>query len=153
MIEKKNVDSNFSFAWCLIGFLCCVQITYLVIALFMPEMIQKNAVLGNQPESTRTLFYVIAIITFPLANMIRHIQRRLIQTVSTAKSLNQRYFFLIMTAQILMASLGFYGFLLFSMGDTLNNLYIFSGLAFLGFFLHRPQESEYQVLKVHYNDG
>ncbi len=122
-------------------------------AIFMAEMIQTNPVLTNQHESTRTIFYVIAILTFPLANIIRHIQRRLIQTVVKPKPLNKRYFCLIMIAQTLMASLGFYGFMLFRTGDTMNNLYIFSGLAFLGFFLHRPQENEYQALKVHYNDG
>ncbi|MCK5872001.1 MAG: hypothetical protein KAG26_04165 [Methylococcales bacterium] len=156
MTDKNPLEStngNFTLAWCLIGLLCSLQIAYLVMAIFRPDMIQTNAVLNSQIESTRTLFYVIAIITFPLANMIRHIQRRLIQTVVKAKSLQTRYVCLIMTAQTLMASLGFYGFMLFRTGDTMNNLYIFSGLAFLGFFLHRPQESEYQALKVHYNDG
>ncbi|MCK4493550.1 MAG: hypothetical protein KAU26_05810 [Methylococcales bacterium] len=156
MTDKNPLDSisgNVTLAWCFIGFLCGLQITYLVMAIFMPDMIQTNAVLDRQMESTRTIFYVIAIITFPLANIIRHIQRRLIQTVVKAKSLQTRYVCLIITAQTLMASLGFYGFMLFRTGDTINNLYIFSGLAFLGFFLHRPKESEYQALKVHYNDG
>jgi hypothetical protein len=35
---------------------------------------------------------------------------------------------------------------MFILGDSFNTLYIFSGLAFLGFFLQRPKPEEYQSI-------
>ena len=82
-----------------------------------------------------------------MTNIIRHIQRRLIQTIPKSKSLTSRYLKMVLISQVLMASIGGFGFILFIFGDQINNLYIFTVLAFLGFFIHRPKENEYHALK------
>jgi preprotein translocase subunit Sss1 len=116
-------------------------------AYWIPEILQEKSDSVNQHQFIRSIFYVIAIITFPLTNFIRHIQRRLIQTIPNSTPLKKRYFKMVMVSQLFMALIGSLGFILFIFGDRINNLYIFTALAFLGFFLHRPQENEYQGLK------
>jgi preprotein translocase subunit Sss1 len=56
-----------------------------------------------------------------------------------------------MVSQIMIAFIGLLGFIIFIFGDDFNSLYIFSFLAFLGFFLYRPKEDEYQTLKNNYH--
>jgi preprotein translocase subunit Sss1 len=91
----------------------------------------------------RTVFYVLAIISFPITNLIRHIQLRLNQTMPGNKPVNSRYLFTIITSGVLVESVGVYGFILFLLGDDFNTLNIFSGLALLGLYLYRPKWDEY----------
>ena len=41
---------------------------------------------------------------------------------------------------------GFFGFVMFILGDEFNTLYIFSVLGTLGVFLHRPRQQEYNQI-------
>ena len=41
---------------------------------------------------------------------------------------------------------GFFGFVMFILGDEFNTLYIFSVLGALGLFLHRPRQQEYKQI-------
>lgn len=91
----------------------------------------------------RTLFYALAIIIFPLTNLIRHIQIRLCQTMPGEKSAKRRYLTVVIVSMALATSIGLFGVALFLLGDGYNTLYIFSGLSALGFILYRPKASEY----------
>jgi F0F1-type ATP synthase membrane subunit c/vacuolar-type H+-ATPase subunit K len=91
----------------------------------------------------RTLFYGLAIITFPLTNLIRYIQVRLCQTMPGDRSAKRRYLTAVIVSMVLVETIGILGIILFLLGDGLNTLYIFTGLAALGFVLYRPKPSEY----------
>jgi hypothetical protein len=41
---------------------------------------------------------------------------------------------------------GVFGLIMFILGDSYNTLYIFTTLAALGLFLHRPKESDYEQI-------
>jgi hypothetical protein len=94
----------------------------------------------------RTLFYALAIITFPLTNLIRYIQVRLCQTMPGDKPANRRYLTAVIVSMALIENIGILGIILFLLGDGLNTLYIFTGLAALGFVLYRPKPSEYSSI-------
>jgi hypothetical protein len=94
----------------------------------------------------RSVFYVIAIITFPITNLIRHIQLRLNQTMPGNKSAKSRYLLTIIVSMMLVEGLGVLGFVMFMLGDDFNTLYIFLGLAVLGLYLYRPKVQEYQQI-------
>ncbi len=92
----------------------------------------------------RTIFYVIAIILFPLVNLLRHILLRLNQTMPGDKPAKRRYLLTIIVTLLIIESVGIFGVVMFFLGDGFNTLYIFSTLAVLGVFLHRPKEEEYR---------
>lgn len=91
----------------------------------------------------RTLFYAFAIILFPLTNLIRYIQVRLCQTMPGDKPAKNRYLTAVIVSMALVENIGVLGIILFLLGDGFNSLYIFTGLAALGFVLYRPKPSEY----------
>jgi hypothetical protein len=62
------------------------------------------------------------------------------------KTAAQRYLITVIVSQAMIESVGILGFLMFILGDGFNTLYIFSGLAILGFFLHRPKQTEYESI-------
>lgn len=94
----------------------------------------------------RTVLYAIAIVTFPLTNLIRHILLRLNQTMPGAKSAKSRYLSTIIASMVLVESIGVLGFVMFMLGDDFNTLYIFIGLSVLGLYLYRPKEEEYHLI-------
>ncbi len=91
----------------------------------------------------RTIFYIIALILFPLANLVRHILLRLNQTMTGSNPAKNRYFMTIAVTLTMVEIVGFFGLIMFIFGDGYNTLYIFSVLALLGIFLHRPKKPEY----------
>jgi hypothetical protein len=91
----------------------------------------------------RTVFYALAIITFPLTNLLRYIQIHLYRTMPGDKPAKSRYLAAVIVSMALVESIGLFGVALFLLGDGLNTLYIFTGLAALGFILYRPKPSEY----------
>jgi hypothetical protein len=116
--------------------------------------LQQQQLLEAQRELFRTVFYVIAIMTFPLTNLIRHIQLRLNQTMpysdkatrhddSVDPEAKARYLVTVIVSMSLIEVVGVYGFLMFIWGDGFNTLYIFTGLSALGLFLYRPKIEEY----------
>jgi hypothetical protein len=101
----------------------------------------------------RTIFYVITILTFPLTNLIRHIQLRLNQTMPISYSRQEaasvakiRYLVTIIVSMSLIEVIGTFGLIMFVLGDGFNNLYIFTGLSALGLFLYRPKTDEYSEI-------
>lgn len=96
----------------------------------------------------RTVFYALAILAFPITNLIRHIQLRLNQTVPGNTPANSRYLGTIIVSMMFMESIGLAGFVMFLLGDDFNTLYIFTGLAVLGLVLYRPKQIEYQEIVI-----
>lgn len=136
---------DFTVAWLIVGIMVVTQLIYIFICYNFGNQIQQ-AVDMEQRIFIRTVFYVIAIATFPLTTLIRHIQLRLNQTMPGEKTARQRYLVTVIVSQSLMESVGVYGLVMFILGDDFNTLYIFSGLAILGFFLQRPKYDEYQSI-------
>lgn len=150
-IMDNSLKTNFTPIWIIIGMMCFIQSSYILLAHFLQQSLQQTAMTAESREILRSIFYLIAIVTFPLTNLIRHIQLRLNQTVASNTPLNKRYLMTVMVSQIIMLSIGSLGFIIFILGDDFNSLYIFSFLAFLGFFLHQPKKDEYQNLKNNYH--
>jgi len=94
----------------------------------------------------RTILYALAIILFPLVNLLRYILLRLNQTMPGETSAARRYLMTILVTLTLMTSIGSFGFVMFLLGDGYNTLYIFTLLGALGLFLHRPKAEEYQQI-------
>ncbi len=136
---------NFMFAWLLIALFIMMQIFFIIVCHTMANELQQ-AISQEQRIMIRSLFYVIAIILFPLTRLIRHISLRLNQTMPGNKSAHQRYSLTVIISQTMIASIGILGFVMFILGDSFNTLYILSGLALLGFFLYRPKQDEYVAI-------
>ncbi len=102
------------------------------------------------PESERivirTVLYVIAIILFPLTNVIKHILIRLNQTMPGERSAEHRYLTTVVVSLFMVESVPVFGVVMFILGDDFNTLYIFSVLGALGLFLHRPKSDEYHSI-------
>ncbi len=107
------------------------------------------------PEITRvkirTVLYIIAIITFPMTNLIRHISVKLNQTMplthtSYRNEAKKRYLLTVIVSMTLVETIGVFGFVLFMFGDGINNLLILIGLSALGMFLYRPKLTEYSEI-------
>lgn len=99
-----------------------------------------------EPVLLRSVFYALAIITFPLAKLLRHIGLRLNQTMPTPTPAKSRYLANVVVSLALSESIGIYGLVLALLGDTLNSLWIFTFLAALAMFLYRPRASEYRSI-------
>jgi len=94
----------------------------------------------------RTILYGVTIVLFPLANLLRHILLRLNQTMPGDKPASQRYMLTVVVTLALIETVGVFGLLMFILGDDFNTLYIFSVLAALGIFLHKPNLDEYLAI-------
>lgn len=94
----------------------------------------------------RSLLYGITIILFPMVKLLRYALLRLNQTLPGNKSAGQRYLLTIAITLSLIETVGTFGFLMFILGDDFNTLYIFSLLATLGIFLHKPKLNEYLAI-------
>ncbi|NOQ34536.1 MAG: hypothetical protein GQ569_01400 [Methylococcaceae bacterium] len=150
--EINDPPADFTHAWVALGLMGFMQLIYILLAHFMQEGVQQAAIDEGEREIIRGVFYVLAIVMFPMTNLIRHIKLRLNETMPSDKSLNQRYLLTVIVSQGLIASVGVFGFVMFMLGDGFNTLYIFSTLAFLGLFLHRPKYDEYQSLTIEPHD-
>lgn len=96
----------------------------------------------------RSLLYLVAIVTFPITNLVRHIQLHLNKTMPVAtdnyfNEAKRRYLATVLVSLSLMESMGVYGVTLFMLGDGYNTLYIFVLMSGLGIFLYRPKANEF----------
>lgn len=124
--------------------------TYLVICFRFSSELQQPL-----PEITRvkirTVLYIITILTFPMTNLIRHIQLKLNQTMPLTQAnyraeAKKRYLLTVIVSMLLVEIIGVFGFVLFMFGDGTNNLIILTGLSALGVFLYRPKLDEYSKI-------
>jgi hypothetical protein len=148
-VEHDSSKSDLLLPWIIVGMMLTMLAAYIVVCHVIGEQLQQPL-----PEDRRvllrTIFYVVAIVTFPLTNLTRYIQLRLNQTmpcplpsdgiIATAKS---RYLVTIIVSMSLVEIIGIFGLLMFIRGDGFNTLYIFTGLSALGLFLYRPKLDEY----------
>lgn len=144
-LNAATTPANFTLLWVIIGCFVLLQGLTIVLCQTLAAQIQQPLA-QDQIVLIRTLLYVLTIVLFPLTRLIRYIQVRLNQTMPGKKTAQQRYFFTVMVSQVLISSVGLFGFILFLLGDTFNTLIIFSGLALLGFFLYRPLQPEYDSI-------
>lgn len=146
MPSDSSSKANFTSAWVVIAMLCVMQIFYIVLCYQIPEQLQHMRLAEEQRVFIRSILYVLAIITFPITSLIRHIQLRLNQTMTGDKPAHKRYLLTVIVSQVLISWVGVFGLVMFALGDNFNTLYIFSFLAVLGFFLQRPKIEEYQSI-------
>ena len=146
----QPLKSDLQPLWLLQGLLLTSLLMTTVFCLQSAEQIQ-TIMAEEQRELTRSILYVIAIITFPMTNLIRHIQLRLNQTMPFSETnirsvAKKRYQLTVTVSMLLITSVGTYGVLMFIWGDKQNTLFIFTGLSVLGLFLYRPKLTEYEAL-------
>ena len=146
-IEPEQLKSDLILPWLIQGFMLATLATFFIICVAYGDQIQEPL-----PEAQRvlirTILYIVAIATFPMTNLIRHIQLRLNQTMPYSRDTprleaKKRYLVTIIVSMSLIESFGVFGFVMFILGDSFNTLYIFSGLSALGMFLYRPKVDEY----------
>ena len=147
-VQPEQLKSDFFLPWVIAGVMLIMTAAMLAVCITLGDRIQQPL-----PEAQRvllrTLFYVVAIVTFPLTNLLRHIQLRLNQTMPLAPEnealaeAKRRYQMTVIVSFSLIESVGVFGLVMFILGDNFNTLYIFSGLSALGLFLYRPKAQEY----------
>ncbi|MDG2364429.1 MAG: hypothetical protein P8L84_02050 [Methylococcaceae bacterium] len=132
-------------AWLIWSSLLLALMTITLIGHFNGDQYRLNPP-NNSLVLLRTVFYGLAIITFPVTNIIRHIMVRLNQTMPGDKTAKARYQLTTLISMLAADSIGFYGITLYLWGDPINTLYIFSLLSALAFFLYRPKFHEYHSI-------
>jgi hypothetical protein len=79
-VEPEQLKSDLILPWVIQGIMLAMLMAYVVVCITFGDQIQQPL-----PEAQRvlirTILYVVAIATFPLTNLIRHIQLRLNQTM------------------------------------------------------------------------
>lgn len=141
-IDRDRLNADLTLAWLVAGIMLAMLATYLVICHVLGSELQQPL-----PEAQRvlirTVLYGIAIVSFPVTNLLRHIQLRLNQTMPGGNPAKSRYLVTVIVSLSLIESIGVFGFIMFILGDSFNTLYIFIGMSALGLFLYRPKPDEY----------
>ncbi len=138
----KIEDSELSPHWFVVGIMLLALMVYLFICHQFGHALQ-DPLPEERRVFIRSVFYAVAIVVFPITNLIRHIQLRLNQTIPGNKSAKSRYLLTVVVSMMLVEGVGVLGFVMFMLGDDFNTLYIFTGLAVLGLYLYRPKFAEY----------
>ncbi len=141
MLEQKP-SSNLTLHWAFVGVFFSLIIAYQVVCHLAGAEIQIN-IAEEQRIVIRSILYAVAIILFPLSNLLRHILLRLNQTMPGSRSAQSRYLITTFITLAMIETVGVLGLIMFILGDDYNTLYIFSTLAALGLFLHRPKAEDY----------
>ncbi len=146
-VEPVQLKSDLFLPWLIQGVLLASLVVYVIVCIALGDQIQQPL-----PEAqrvlVRTILYVVAIVTFPITNLLRYIQLRLNQTmpysgIDPEGEAKKRYLVTVIVSMSLIESVGIFGFIMFVLGDNFNTLYIFTGLSALGLFLYRPKVHEY----------
>lgn len=94
----------------------------------------------------RSVLYAVAIVLFPLVNLLRHVLLRLNQTMPGTRTAARRYQSTVFITLGIIQCVGLFGVALFMLGDDSNTLAIFTLLAALGLYLHRPRSEELDAI-------
>ena len=145
-----NLEQDLKLHQLIFFMMAAMLVIYLSICLIMGKELQQPLNETTRVQ-IRTAFYIIAILLFPLTNLIRHIQLRLNQTMPLTLTnyrieAKKRYLLTVIVSASLIESLGVLGFVLFMLGDNTNNLFILTGLSAMGLFLYRPKLEEYTTI-------
>ncbi|MCX7097753.1 MAG: hypothetical protein NTV43_07620 [Methylococcales bacterium] len=148
--DSEQTKSALLLPWIIQGLMLATLASLLIVCLSLGGEIQEPLP-ESQRELIRTVLYIIAIITFPMTNLLRHIQLRLNQTMPFSdKTVEQvatkRYLTTVVVSLSMIESVGIFGFVMFVLGDNVNTLYIMVGLSALGMFLYRPKAQEYHQI-------
>lgn len=145
MSDYKNNSTDLTLHWFFASLFLCLLIAYNVICHTIGAEIQIN--MGeDQRIFIKSILYAVAIILFPLTNLLRHILLRLNQTMPGDNPAKNRYFITTVITLLTIEIVGLFGLAMFILGDSYNTLYIFTTLAILGIFLHRPRIEEYNQI-------
>jgi hypothetical protein len=169
-VQSEQLKSDLILPWAILSIMLVMLVAYIIVCQTIGEQLQQP-LSEAQRVLIRTILYVIAIVTFPLTNLIRYIQLRLNQTIPYSRSehdptdvvseaiavAKSRYLVTIIVSMALIESIGVFGFIMFILGDNFNTLYIFTGLSALGMYLYRPKADEYlriiEALAAQKHDG
>lgn len=141
-VEREQLKSDLILPWVVVGVMLAMLAAYIIVCHIIGDQLQRPLP-EDQRVLIRSVFYVVAIVTFPMTNLIRHIQLRLNQTMPSDNPAKSRYLVTIIVSMSLIEIVGIFGFIMFILGDGFNTLYIFTGLSALGLFLYRPKPDEY----------
>ena len=141
-MNPKSLKSDLLSAWIVWGSLFFMLAVYIYLCLNFGQQIRFQGT-EKEPVLIRTILYVVAIASFPMTNLIRHIMLRINQTMPGDTPAKSRYFTTALVSMSMASTLGIYGFILFLLGDNINTLYIFCSLSALALFLYRPKPEEY----------
>jgi hypothetical protein len=146
-VEPEQLKSDLILPWVILGIMLAMLVAYIIVCQSIGAQLQQPLP-EAQRELIRTVLYAVAIVTFPLTNLIRYIQLRLNQTMPYSHAAHQneaknRYLVTVIVSMSLIESIGVFGFVMFILGDNFNTLYIFTGLSALGLYLYRPKAEEY----------
>lgn len=141
-VEREQSMSDLILPWMVVVMMVAMLVAYVAVCHLFGEQLQQSLP-QSQRVLIRTIFYALAIVAFPLTNLIRHIQLRLNQTMPGDEPSKSRYLLTVTVSMVLVESVGIFGFVMFILGDDFNTLYIFTGLSVLGMFLYRPKPDEY----------
>ena len=146
-VEPVQLKSDLFLPWLIQGVMLASLVVYIIVCITLGDQIQ-HPLPEAQRVLIRTILYVVAIVTFPMTNLLRHIQLRLNQTMPFSSidpegEAKKRYLVTVIVSMSLIESVGIFGFVMFILGDNFNTLYIFTGLSALGLFLYRPKVHEY----------
>lgn len=149
-VEREQLKTDLILPWIIVGMMLAMLAAYVILCHTLGEQLQQPLPEG-QRVLIRTVFYAVAIVTFPLTNLIRHIQLRLNQTMPCDNAArrniaNSRYLVTVIVSMALVEVVGIFGLVMFMFGDGFNTLYIFTGLSALGLFLYRPKVDEYSEI-------
>ena len=141
MSTNKPLKSELTLHWVILGAMLLMLVSYNIICHTIGTEIRIKLP-EEQLIFIRSILYVVTIILFPLTNLLRHILLRLNQTMPGHSPAKNRYLITTMVTLACIEIVGLFGFVMFMLGDVYNSLYIFTTLAVLGLFLHRPREQE-----------
>jgi len=131
--------------------ICAMMLTSLAIYNLLCHFFTEQIRIGNLQEADRilirTVLYVLAIMLFPLTNLVRHILLRLNQTMPGPTGALQRYFTTIVVTQAMIEIVSTFGLVMFVLGDDFNTLYIFTLLGVVGIYLHKPKLEELESIQ------
>lgn len=146
MRSSTVFSGTFFRQWLLVSGLTMILMAYLLISHIWGAQLKLNYD-ESEREIIRSIFYGLAIILFPVTNLLRFILLRLNQTMVSNKTAKQRYGVSVMVCLLLIQVVPSFGFIMFMLGDDFNTLYIFTVLGGLGLFLHRPKLGELMAIE------
>ena len=84
-VEPEQLKSDLIFPWVIQSIMLTILAVILFVCINFGDQIQ-HPLPEAQRVLIRTILYVVAIVTFPVTNLIRHIQLRLNQTMPYSHS-------------------------------------------------------------------
>lgn len=143
---EDQTKEAFKPLWILMVLILLTLAGYLFVSHYYWEQVRIFELSQDKLVWVRTFMYVLAIIAFPITNLIRFVMVRLNQTMPGNANAKQRYFMTVLVSMISAGTIGMLGFIMFILGDVYNTLYIFCTLSALAVALYRPKKEEFLAI-------